>query len=122
MPLYQDKKTSNEKTYCEPIPGQIYMDAMHYGMGCSCLQITYEAQNINNARFLYDCFVPFTPIMSALSASAPIYKGKLSSYDLRWQVIEQSVDCRSPAERDPNNPKYLEKSRYSPVSHYISNH
>jgi glutamate--cysteine ligase catalytic subunit len=21
----------------EPYPGQIYMDAMHFGMGCSCL-------------------------------------------------------------------------------------
>lgn len=26
----------------EPIAGQVYMDCMHFGMGCSCLQITYE--------------------------------------------------------------------------------
>lgn len=51
----------------EPFPGQIYGDAMHFGMGNSCLQITYEAQNINHARYLYDAFVPFTPILSVLS-------------------------------------------------------
>ena len=43
---------------------------------------------MNHARYLYDMFVPFTPIMSALSASAPIYKGKLSDYDLRFHAIE----------------------------------
>ena len=67
-------------------------------------------------------FIPFTPIMAALSASAPLYKGQISEYDLRWQAIEQAVDCRSPEERDPSHPKYIAKSRYSPVSHYISDH
>jgi len=67
--------------------------------------------------------VPFTGIMGALSASGPIQKGKLSDYDLRWSVIEQSVDCRSAEERDPNNKeKYIPKSRYSGINHYISNH
>jgi glutamate--cysteine ligase catalytic subunit len=61
------------------------MDAMGFGMGCSCLQITYETQTLNHAR--YDAFLPFTPILACLSASAPIYKGKLSDIDLRWTVI-----------------------------------
>ena len=92
-----------EKTIEEPYPGKIYMDAMHFGMGCSCLQITYETQSINHARYLHDMFVSFTPIMATLSASAPIYKGKLSDNDMRYTVIEQSVDCRKREERDPNN-------------------
>jgi hypothetical protein len=38
-------------------------------------------------------------------------------------VIEQSVDCRSAEERDPKNKdKYIPKSRYSSMNHYISNH
>lgn len=107
---------------CERMPGKISMDSMAFGMGSSCLQITYETQCVNHARYLYDMFVPFTPIMSALSASTPILKGQLSGHDLRWEVIEQSVDCRTPEERDPSSESYIAKSRYSTVSLYISNH
>ena len=48
-------------------------------------------------------FLPFTPIMSALSASTPILKGQLSDHDLRWEVIEMAVDCRTSTERDSNS-------------------
>ena len=65
----------NDVSEKEPYAGKIYMDAMHFGMGCSSLQITYESMNINHARYLYDMFLPFTPIMSALSASTPFAKG-----------------------------------------------
>lgn len=98
------------------------MDAMHFGMGCSCLQITYETQNIDHARYLYDMLLPFTPIVSALSQCSPILKGKLSAHDFRWIVIEQSVDCRKPEEKIPTSLSYIHKSRYSYVSHYLSDH
>jgi len=55
--------------------------------------------------------------MSALSASSPIQKVKLVDIDLRWSVIEQSVDDRKPGESEK-----MSKSRYSTVNHYISNH
>mmetsp|Transcript_43119 Transcript_43119/g.57048 ORF Transcript_43119/g.57048 Transcript_43119/m.57048 type:complete len:353 (+) Transcript_43119:1160-2218(+) len=100
----------------------IHMDAMHFGMGSSCLQITYEAQNVHHARFLYDMFIPWTPIMSVLSASTPLLKGQVSDHDFRWEVIEQSVDCRTDIERDPSSEHFIPKSRYSTVSRYISNH
>merc|ERR1712176_707952 len=67
-------------------------------------------------------FVPFTPIMSAISASTPLLKGQISDHDLRWEIIEQAVDCRVGDELDPKSKCYLPKSRYSTVSHYISNH
>lgn len=41
----------------------IYMDAMGFGMGCSCLQITFQACNITEARRLYDALVPVAPLM-----------------------------------------------------------
>lgn len=111
-----------EATDDEPYPGQIYMDAMHFGMGQCCLQITYECQTINHARYLHDMLLPFTGILAAISASGPIQKGKLSDNDLRWTVIEQSTDCRTDEERDPNNENYVPKSRYSGINSYISNH
>lgn len=66
--------------------------------------------------------LPFTGILSALSAAGPIQKGQLSDNDFRWTVIEQSVDCRTDDERDPNSSNYIPKSRYSSMNHYISNH
>ena len=67
-------------------------------------------------------FIPVTGIASALSQCTPFAKGKLSSNDFRFKILEQSVDCRTAEERDPKSKNYLHKSRYSPVSHYISNH
>ncbi len=34
-----------------------------FGMGCSCLQMTFQAQNINEARQLYDQLTPLCPIV-----------------------------------------------------------
>lgn len=36
-PIFQDVNTSMAATDEEPFPGFIYMDAMHFGMGNSCL-------------------------------------------------------------------------------------
>jgi glutamate--cysteine ligase catalytic subunit len=123
IPLYQDKDTNMcIPTSAEPYPGQIYMDAMAFGMGCSCLQVTFESQSLNHARYVHDQLLPFTPILAAISASAPIFKGKLADIDMRWTVISQSVDCRTEEERNPESEKYIPKSRYSSINHYISNH
>jgi glutamate--cysteine ligase catalytic subunit len=123
IPLYQEKDTNMcIPTSDEPYPGQIYMDAMAFGMGCSCLQVTFESQSLNHARYVHDQLLPFTPILAALSASAPIFKGKLADIDMRWTVISQSVDCRTEEERNPESEKYIPKSRYSSINHYISNH
>lgn len=124
-------------------PGHIYLDAMGFGMGSSCLQMTYQAPNVELARFLYDSLINFAPIMLALSAAAPAFKGWLADQDVRWNVISGSVDCRTPFERDvePLLPKYnhdgvggivdetakkqlqkIPKSRYSVVDLYLGGH
>lgn len=103
----------------------IYMDAMGFGMGCCCLQITFQACSVGEARRMYDAFVPVGPVMVrpcprpssllsfantaedlfvwrqqlALSAAAPIFRGWLSDVDCRWDVIAGSVDDRTPEER-----------------------
>ena len=41
----------------------IHMDAMAFGMGCCCLQITFQAWNVDEARRVYDALVPVAPIM-----------------------------------------------------------
>jgi hypothetical protein len=41
----------------------IYMDAMGFGMGCCCLQLTFQCCNIEDARRTYDALLPLGPIM-----------------------------------------------------------
>jgi glutamate--cysteine ligase catalytic subunit len=73
----------------------VYMDAMAFGMGSCCLQITFQAKNINEGRRLYDQLSPLGPILLALTAGTPIYKGFLVDTDVRWNQISRAVDCRT---------------------------
>lgn len=115
----------------ETLRASIHMDAMAFGMGCCCLQITFQAKDIDESRFMYDQLAVMAPIMMALTASTPILKGRLADTDARWGIISESVDDRTPAERgrkDPNAPypdlnaggrRRLFKSRYDSISTYI---
>lgn len=76
----------------------VYMDAMAFGMGSCCLQITFQATNINEGRTMYDQLSPLGPIMLALTAATPIYKGFLVDTDVRWNQISRAVDDRTPEE------------------------
>lgn len=73
----------------------IYMDAMAFGMGSCCLQITFQAKNITEGRTLYDQLSPLGPIMLALTAATPLYKGFLADTDVRWNQISRAVDDRT---------------------------
>jgi glutamate--cysteine ligase catalytic subunit len=76
----------------------IHMDAMAFGMGSCCLQITFQAKNITEGRRMYDQLSPLGPILLALTAATPIYKGFLADTDVRWNQISAAVDCRTPEE------------------------
>ncbi|KAH0949445.1 hypothetical protein HN011_000296 [Eciton burchellii] len=102
----------------------IYMDAMGFGMGCCCLQLTFQACNIQEARTLYDQLTPLCPIMLALTAASPFYRGYVSDVDCRWSVISSSVDCRTQEERGlkplKENKFIISKSRYDSIDSYLS--
>ncbi|AMD19347.1 HBR446Wp [Eremothecium sinecaudum] len=116
-------------------PGNIYMDSMGFGMGCSCLQETFSAPNVDAARYLYDGLVNIAPIMLAVSASSPFFKGWLAEWDVRWNIIANAVDDRTPFERGEEpltNSVYggiakekkaktqrIQKSRYSVTDLYL---
>jgi hypothetical protein len=73
--VFRDKKTPNPfvenlkavgdngESSEAALPNHVYMDAMGFGMGCCCLQLTFQACNINEARTLYDQLTPLCPIM-----------------------------------------------------------
>lgn len=150
VPMYQDKFTpkNDDTVYTRdwftvedkegPLAakaGHIYMDSMGFGMGCSCLQLTFQAPTIDKARSLYDALVNFAPIFLAASAASPAFKGWLADQDVRWNVISGAVDDRTPYERSvepllpehnnghggsvSENAQRIPKSRYSAVDLYL---
>lgn len=154
VPMYKDVKTpdvddsvyerdwfprEDAESVLAAKPGYIYMDAMGFGMGCSCLQTTFQAPNLDKARYLYDSLANFAPVLMAVSAASPIFKGWLADQDVRWSVISDAVDDRTPKERgvEPLLPKFnrdgfgaiapefhdkvqrIPKSRYSTVDLFL---
>ncbi len=72
----------------------IYIDAMGFGMGACCLQTTYQAPDMDSARYLaYDSLANFTSIFM-LYLGSPFWKGYVSDWDTRWEVVSASVDSR----------------------------
>ncbi len=73
----------------------IYMDSFLFGGGNCALQVTVQAKDIEEARQLYDQFIPLGPIMLALTAATPMCKGYLADTDVRWYQLTACVDDRT---------------------------
>mmetsp|Transcript_21607 Transcript_21607/g.29681 ORF Transcript_21607/g.29681 Transcript_21607/m.29681 type:complete len:754 (+) Transcript_21607:73-2334(+) len=103
---------------------EVHMDAMAFGMGCNCLQCTFQCCNVDEARSLYDQLAIVSPLVMALTAASPIHRGYLVDTDVRWNVIAGSVDDRNREERelDPlkDFPRTINKSRYGSIDCFIS--
>ncbi|XP_078356299.1 glutamate--cysteine ligase catalytic subunit-like [Oculina patagonica] len=134
VPIFRDMNTPSpfietftdvdEESIKAALPDHIYMDSVGCGLGMSCLQATFQACNINEARFLYDQLAAISPIVMALSAGTPIIRGYLTDTDCRWSVISAAMDDRTPEERglEPlkENRFVIPKSRYDSISTYLS--
>ncbi|XP_049773639.1 glutamate--cysteine ligase catalytic subunit [Schistocerca cancellata] len=132
LPIFKDKHTpspfkeelNDEESSRAALPDHVYMDCMGFGMGCCCLQLTFQACNINEARTLYDQLAPLCPIMLAFTAASPLYRGYVTDVDCRWNTISCSVDCRTKEERGLEPLKHckfqIPKSRYDSIDSYLS--
>lgn len=118
----------------------VQMDCMAFGMGMCCLQVTFQAKNVDESRHLYDHLGVLSPIFLALTAATPILRGHLVDTDVRWATISASVDDRTPEETGlpvkTHTPveaaaytkmagqgvRRLQKSRYEGISCFIANH
>lgn len=130
--VFPNGQASEFKKDEENVRPAIHMDAMAFGMGCCCLQITFQATDLDESRFMYDQLAVVAPIMMALTASTPILKGRIADTDCRWGIISESVDDRTTAERGRHMDEWedqpemagkgkrrLYKSRYDCISTYI---
>jgi glutamate--cysteine ligase catalytic subunit len=95
----------------------IVMDSAAFGMGCCCLQVTLQAKNMSESRYLYDQLGVMAPIMLALTAATPAVRGMLADTDARWNIIAASMDDRTEAESSSGA---VPKSRYSSIDCFIS--
>lgn len=116
IPVFRDTKTpwpfedtplakasqfdmADDKTLSSP-PNSINLDGVGFGLTSCCLQVTFQAKNEPEARWLYDQLIPFGPIMLALAAATPIYKGCLANTDVRWDCISSGFDDRTFEEKN----------------------
>lgn len=96
---------------------EIVMDAAAFGMGCCCLQVTLQANDISEARYLYDQLAVIAPIMLSLTAATPVVRGMLADTDARWNIIAAAMDDRKDEEALSGT---VPKSRYSSIDCFIS--
>lgn len=54
---------------------------------------------MEESRYMYDQLAVLSPVMLALTAATPVFKGRLVDTDVRWNTIALAVDDRTPAER-----------------------
>lgn len=132
IPIFKDEKTpspyieefADKEGSVAALPDCVYMDCMGFGMGNCCLQLTFQACNINEARTLYDQLAPLCSIMLALTAATPVYRGHLSDVDCRWDTNSYAVDCRTKEERGLETLKHckflIPKPRYGSFTSYLS--
>lgn len=130
---------SGQSATAEVVKPHIQMDCMAFGMGCCCLQVTFQARDVDESRQLYDHLAVLAPMFLALTAACPALHGRLADTDVRWHTIASSVDDRTPAERgveaaaaaaastgrggtvEGPGASPIHKSRYDSIDLYISN-
>lgn len=78
---------------------------------------------MSEARQLYDQLAILSPLMLALSAATPIYRGYLSDIDVRWNVISASCDDRTDEEKGlaplKESRRVIRTSRYSSIDSFL---
>jgi len=52
-------------------------------------QVTFQARDVDESRYMYDQLAVLAPIMLAMTAASPVFKGRLANIDARWNVIAQ---------------------------------
>lgn len=82
-----DPATSEAKNGAA-LPDHIYLDAMGFGMGCSCLQLTFQACNVSDARRMYDGLIPLGPILVGLITHASLGVVLISNFS--WRSLQQA--------------------------------
>ncbi|XP_065365246.1 glutamate--cysteine ligase-like [Calliphora vicina] len=90
----------------------------------SNLQVTVQGADMAETRYLYDQLAPLCPVIQAITAAAPIYRGYLTDIDNSYYFMGDGSDDRSAEERGLkplNNDKCrLKKLRWDSIDSYLT--
>ncbi|CAI7578850.1 unnamed protein product [Penicillium bialowiezense] len=116
LPIFQDSETPNPfhdiSQSGEKVKGHLCLDDLEVGIGCCSLQVTFQAPNQADARWLHDQLIPLAPIMLAMTAAVPIWKGYLVDHDVRWQRFGDLLDDRREEEMKTTPPRWTWNRTY----------
>lgn len=93
----------------DPIEGtqnHIFIEGFIFGEGACGLQATFATRDLEEARELHDQLCALGPIMLALTAATPIYRGFLADVDVRWSTTSQALDDRTEEEKKHLPPRW----------------
>lgn len=76
IPVFRDISTT--------VPPTLQLNHILFGPGACGLQVTFQCQNLDEARTLHDQLVVLGPAFLAMTAATPIYQGLLVGRDCRW--------------------------------------
>ncbi|MGH0159434.1 UNVERIFIED_CONTAM: hypothetical protein FKN15_040115 [Acipenser sinensis] len=98
-PFVETFPTDDGEAERAALPDHIYMDCMGFGMGNSCLQVTFQACSISEARYLYDQLATICPIVPLKHNKYRISKSRYDSIDSylsscgeKYNDIELTID------------------------------
>ncbi|ETI24711.1 hypothetical protein G647_04080 [Cladophialophora carrionii CBS 160.54] len=102
----------------------IYGDSMSFGPTLCGLQVTLQARNLREARYLHDQLCPVGPILMALTAGTPFFRGFLTDTDVRWNHAAAAVDDRTSNELSSKVLRSTEEAsiqpRWAPTAMYLA--
>lgn len=107
VPTFHDTNTT--------LPPTIHMDAMGFGMGSCCLQVTFQAESVQESRVLYDQLVVIAPLVVRRACSPSLVDGDdgLLTYLSRHAVRHRhAVDGDQPVRRRPHSRRARRRSRH----------
>jgi len=123
IPIYRDENTPlpfREKFHRKEdrdasMDDHIYMDSDWMAMSSCCLQTTVQLANLRECKKVYDQLVAVSPVLLALSASSPFFRGHVSDVDTRWTMMAQCNDDRRREEMGR-----VSSSRWDSAEMYLS--
>jgi len=123
VPIYRDENTKvpfrehfpNKEDQDACLDDHIYMDSTCIGFSSACLQTTVQLANLEQCKKVYDQLVAISPVLMAMSASSPFFRGFVSDVDTRWTMMMQCHDDRTKEEMET-----IKSSRWDSAAMYLS--
>ncbi|EXJ60452.1 hypothetical protein A1O7_04605 [Cladophialophora yegresii CBS 114405] len=118
--LVNGAQEHDARTHGHDAENFIYGDSMSFGPTFCGLQVTLQARNLREARYLHDQLCPVGPILMALTAGTPFFRGFLTDTDVRWNLAAAAVDDRTANELSSKTGNAPMQPRWAPTAMYIA--